>query len=528
MKILFVSAEVAPYVSVGGLSQVMYFLPNALIRRNHDVRIFTPKYGAMDAYIQNKNNWILQSVMEGLAIPVTSDNNTQKGKNGERGSLICNVKMHKGKKKAPISYFLENREYYELRANVFEYSDDHVRFALLSRGCLEWLYQSIKKDKDAWSPDIIQCNDWHTCYLIQWAKQDPRYKQMLAKTPVILTVHNFSFQGNYDFRYAKDTEKDVGYTPLEPILSPKLQKQNALLRGIKYADAINTVSPTHAIEVLTPEYGEGLDEQLLKVRGKLIGILNGLDTKEFNPQTDPIIKQNYNEKTFTKARRANKDELQGLFSLERNPSIPLLGITARLAAQKGWDLLLEILPRLFEHKPNVQLIILGGGQHTYRERVQKLHEMFPDRIGIHLFSDFRLPRKIFGGADMMLIPSNFEPGGIVALEALRYGCVPIVRRTGGLNDIIQDFNSKTKKGNGFSFQKKASWALYATVIEALTIYQQPHMWKKLVYNCLTADYSWEHSAKEYEKWYEQIMEEKKRATSITPHPAYGYRPMLEI
>lgn len=527
MKILFLTAELAPYVSVGGLSQVMYFLPHSLAKKDHDVRVFTPKYGAMDAYEQNKNKWKLEMVKKGLSVPVASENITQKQKKElQTETLICNVKVHQGKKKSPYVYFLENREYYELRANVFGYSDDHIRFALLSKGCLEWLLSTQKEDKDAWWPDIIQCNDWHTCYAIDSAKQDSRYKKLFTKTPIILTVHNFSFQGNYDFRYAKTTEKDKGNTPLAPLLSADLQKQNALLRGIQNADAINTVSPTHAVEVLTKEYAEGLEEDLLKARGKLIGILNGLDTKEFNPATDPIVKVNYNEKTFLKARKENKLELQSLFSLEKNPDKALLAITARLAQQKGWDILLEMLPKLFEHRNDVQLIILGGGDRSYREKVQRLYEAFPDRIGIHLYADFRLPRKIFAGSDMMLMPSAFEPGGIVALEALRYGSVPIVRRTGGLNDIIADFDPRTGKGNGFSFMKKDSWALFAAIMEALTIFHQPALWRKLVYNCMAADFSWDHAAKEYEKWYVQILEEKKRATSLTPHPAYSPRPML--
>jgi starch synthase len=526
VKILFVTAEVAPYVSVGGLSQVMYFLPNALIKRGHDVRIFTPKYGAMDAYEQNKNKWKLQLVTEGVAVATHSDTKNKVKKDEGVNALVCNIKMHHDKKKSPYVYFLENREYYELRANVFGYSDDHVRFGLLSKGCLEWLYDAYQKDPTTWWPDIIQCNDWHTCYLIQLAKQDKRYKKLFAKTPVILTVHNFSFQGNYDFRYPKNGEKDMGETLVAPLLSPSFQKQNALLRGILYADAVNTVSPTHAVEVLTKEYAEGLDEVLLKARGKLIGILNGLDTNEFNPMTDPIIKSNYNEKTFLKARRENKLELQSLFSLEKHVERPLLGICGRLSQQKGWDIILEMLPKLFEHRSDVQLIVLGSGDNSYREKIQKLYEQYPDRIGIHLYSDFRLPRKMFGGVDMMLMPSAFEPGGIVALEALRYGSVPIVRRTGGLNDIIQDFSPKNGRGNGFSFAKKDPWALYATLIEALTIFKQPTIWKKLVYNCMIADFSWEHAAKEYEHWYMQILEERKRAMSVTPHPAYNSLPTL--
>lgn len=527
MKILFVTAEAAPFVSVGGLSQVMYFLPNALIKRGHDVRIFTPKYGAMDAYEQNKNKWRLEMVMQGLQVKTFSNDTkmTAEDKN-QNNELICNVKMYHNKKKGTYVYFLENREYYELRANVFGYTDDHIRWGLLSKGCLEWLYESYKKDKTTWWPDIIQCNDWHSAYLIQLAKQDSRYVKLFKKTPIILTIHNFLYQGNYDFRYAKDAEKDNGNTPLAPFFTPEFQRQNPLLRGIQNADAINTVSPTHAIEVLTTEYAEGLEEDLMKARGKLIGILNGLDTKEFNPQTDPLIKKTYNEKTFVQARKENKEQLQSLFSLEKNPDKALFAITGRLSQQKGWDILLEMLPRLFEHRHDTQLIILGWGDHSYRQKVQRIYEQYPDRIGIHLYADFRLPRKIFAGADMILMPSSFEPGGIVALEALRYGSVPIVRRTGGLNDIVQDFNPKTGRGTGFSFMKKDPWALYAAVIEALTVFNQPALWKKLVYNCMIADFSWEHAAKEYEKWYMQILEERKRATSITPHPAYNPRPIL--
>ena len=275
MKILFVAAEVAPFVSIGGLSQVMYSLPRALIRLGHDVRIFTPKYGTMDTNESEEKHWQLSMEYEGLAVPIAHANN---GKKQKEDVLICNVKSYFSEKDNLMAYFLENREYYELRANVFGYMDDHVRFALLSKGCLEWLLQA-KEKKDAWWPDIIHCNDWHTGYLIELARTDKRYKEAFAKTSIVYTVHNFSFQGNFDFRYAHKSDKDDGTSSLEPLTSGKLQKQNALLRGILYADAINTVSPTHAIEVLTPEYAEGLENVLVKVRKKLTGILNGIDVK---------------------------------------------------------------------------------------------------------------------------------------------------------------------------------------------------------------------------------------------------------
>lgn len=497
MNILFVSAEVGPYVSVGGLSQVMYFLPQALRKLGHDVRIFTAKYGAMD----ETGNWKLKTEMNKLAIPI--DDDTKKGK-----SIICNVKSYQNEHNKIRTYFLENREYYELRANVFGYKDDHIRFSLLSKGALEWLYQKKQQDNDDWFPDIVHCHDWHTGYLIDLAKRNERYKELMKKTSAVFTVHNFAFQGNYDYKYCPKEEFDYGETPLGSLTSHKLQTQNALKRAILYADAVNTVSATHAVEVLTPEYSEGLEDVLLETKDKVTGILNGLDTQSFNPATDKTIKKQFSVHSFVKAREENKKELQKIFGLPIDPQRPLIAISGRLSKQKGWDLLLRVLPNLLDQRPEVQVIVMGSGDERYRLELTVLHKNFPDQIGLHLRPDFRLPRKIYAGADMTLIPSIFEPGGIVALEALRYGCVPIVRRTGGLNDIVTDFSLKAKTGNGFSFRQKDPWALFGTIIEALTIYKYPKLWKSVVTNCMSSDFSWDHAAVEYDAWYRRVVRNK--------------------
>jgi len=492
VKVLFISAEVAPYVSVGGLSQVMYFLPRALKQLGNDLRVFTARYGSM-------SEWKLKPEISDLKI---------------LPSLTCSVSSFAGRKDEPETFFLENNEYFGMRENVFGYKDDHVRFYLLSIGCLEWLLTSD------WRPDIIHCNDWHTGYFIELARTNKKYKKFLAKIPIVLTVHNFHYQGNYDFRYLKE-DRDTGKEPLEPILSEKLQRQNALLRGLLYADGINTVSPTHAVEVLTKEYEEGLGDVLYAARGKLIGILNGLDSKEFNPSTDLIIKRQFSVKSFVKAREKNKKDLQREFSLPVNSQFPLLAISGRLSQQKGLDLLLPVLDHLLSVRADVQVIALGSGENFYYDRLIEIKRNFTQQVGLHLRADFRLPRKIFAGADIILVPSIFEPGGIVALEALRYGAVPVVRRTGGLNDIITDFNPNTQKGNGFSFTNKDEWALFAAITEALTTYKNKTLWRELIRNCMLCDFSWENSAKEYEQWYERVIEERRRATGFTPHPAYG-------
>ncbi len=499
MNILILAAEVAPFVSVGGLSQFTYFLPKELRRLGHDVRLFTPKYGAMEETTVD-GKWNLEMEFPELHVPV--DDVSPKEEN-----IICNIKTYKEKGKH-LAYFLENREYYELRANVYGYKDDHTRFGLLSRACLEWMYQ-IRDTHTVWKPDIIHCNDWHTGYFIDLAKKHTRYIELMKKTPIVYTIHNFSVQGNFDFKYCPKSDFDFGETLPAPLKSSQLQKQNPLKRGILNADAINTVSPTHAVEVLTPEYSEGLDDSLLQVKGKITGILNGLNTEKFNPGTDKNIKRQFTIHSFVHARQENKKEIQKIFGLTPNVQKPLFAVSGRMTKQKGLDLLLDALPHLLEERPDVQIIFLGTGEERYRLELTVLQKRFPEQIGLHLRSDFRLPKKIFAGADMTIIPSLFEPGGIVALESMRYGCVPLVRRTGGLNDIVKDFNIITKQGNGFSFKNKDAWSLYGMMMQALVVYNHPKLWKMVVKNCMSCDFSWSIAAGEYDGWFKRVIQEKK-------------------
>lgn len=504
MKILFLSAEVGPFVSVGGLSQVCYFLPRALSKAHDDVAIFTPKFGTMDKTSPSKKGWNLRDEVMGLKVPLADESNIN--------DLICNVKSYQKSKNEVKTYFLENREYYELRANVYGYRDDHVRFMLLCKGCLEWLLIQ-KQTKGAWFPDIIHCNDWHTSYFIDLARRSSRYKEVLKRVTIGLTVHNFMHQGNFDFRYCEEKQRDNGKSLLRPMNDEKLITQNPLLRGIKYSDAITTVSPTHAREVLLPEYGEGLEGVLQEERDKLTGILNGVDLEEFDPMSDPLVPTHFNKTKFVEERLKNKHYLQKEFGLPVNSDAFLVSYSGRLAGQKGVNLLIEAMQHLLAEYPNLQLIVLGGGEDSIRRVLNDLAGMYPKQVGLHLLSNFKLPRKIFAGSDALLLPSLFEPGGIVALEAMRYGSVPIARRTGGLSDIIVDFNPKTKKGNGFSFVPKDAWALHGAIVSAMTTFQNTSLWRQLVSNCLQADFSWDVVAKLYQQWYRRAVESRKRELS---------------
>jgi len=484
MKILMIAAEVGPYATVGGLSQVLYFLPKALADLGHDVRIFTPKFGSMTLPSKKAQ---LRSEVEGLEVE----------------GLTCNVRSYFDRKSRVKTYFLENREYYELRANVFGYADDHIRFCLLCKGALSWL--SHQKKTGGFWPDVIHCHDWHASYFVELAKREGNYKELLKNTPVLLTVHNFRYQGNYDFAYCPPEERDDLKDPIFPLLDQRLQRQNALKRGLYWANRVNTVSPTHAKEMLTVEYAKTLFPLMKKIGGKLSGILNGLDDEEFDPRRDKGLFRRFDAKDFEVARAANKRHLQKLFGLPRREDALLLSYSGRLVAQKGVDLIVLSMERILQEYDDCQLVVMGGGDDSYREQLKRLQAKYPKQVGTYLVPNFRLPRKIFSGADVLLIPSRFEPGGIVALEALAYGAVPLVRKTGGLSDIVEDFDLDTGRGHGISFANSNPWSLYGAIVAARTIFRSKKHWRRIVKNCLEADFSWRKVSKLYEGWYKQSL-----------------------
>lgn len=503
MNVLMLSAEVAPFATVGGLSQVLYFLSKSLLHASHDVRIFSPLHGKV-----KHRDYKTHLLKEHFEVPTDS-----KRKNQPQ-FIDCNLRLYKSKK--PYVYFLENREYYTLRENVFGYADDHQRFYLMSKACLEWLVMQ-SKNKD-WMPDVIHAHDWHAGYFVELARTDRRYRKVLRHIPILYTVHNFHYQGNMDFSYLPPQERDKGKVRLKSMLDEKLLYQNALLRGILHADWINTVSPTHAIEVLTTEYGEGLEPYLLKRRGVLSGIINGLDYETFNPDRDPLIEHNYNGSSLDH-RKQNKAVLQREFGLEVTDKRPLLAFSGRIAQQKGVHLILDILEHLIT-EVGIQFVILGGGEQQLAIDFFKLSQKYPKQVGAHLYPNFKLPRKVFAGADAILMPSIFEPGGIVALEAMRYGCIPIVRRTGGLADIVKDFDPQAKKGNGYSFSSIDGMSLLIACIRALETYKNKRLWRSLIVGAMSEDFSWDFSMREYVKLYRKVIILRRESTKTNPNPAY--------
>ncbi|MBU4223710.1 glycogen synthase [Patescibacteria group bacterium] len=483
-KILFVATEASPYTKVGGLGEVMYSLPKALVELGHDARVFIPKYGKID-----EKAYEMKTVIEKLNVPAGDE---------QGQTLLCNVKIHRIEGQAP-AYFLENMEYYEKRANEYGYSDDPTRFALLSRGAIEFV-----KNYGEWTPDVINFSDWHTGfganYLATEYKNDPK----LSKIATVFSIHNLCYQGNFDHRYVSDLDYDDGKSRIPSLFDQRLAKLNGMRRGIMHADIVNTVSEKYAQEILTEEYGEKLDQLLKESRWKLSGVLNGLDQESYNPKTDTFISQNYDVYSIDK-KRDNKIALQKELGLPIDPEIPVICMVTRLDSQKGLDLIGQIMEPIMDNL-RVQFVIMGGGDGGYREYFEKLREKYPASIGAHLMFDFNLPRLFFAGSDMILVPSRFEPCGIVQLEAMRYGTVPIVRATGGLADTVVNFDPDSNEGYGFVFEKYDSLALYTQIVRAVEIHKNKKIWNTLVKKTMRMDFSWKVSAEKYIGLYRKAMQ----------------------
>lgn len=463
-------------MKVGGLGEVMYSLPKALRDLGHDARVMIPKYASMDV-----EKFIFKSELRELKIVSATADQT--------GLFICNVLRYDNEKGATEAYFLENEEYYEKRANTYGYSDDAVRWALLSRGVLEFLKQSV------WKPDVIVASDWQTGlipnYLHTVYKDDPA----LSKIAVLFSIHNLSYQGMFDHHFVSDMDFDSGQEEIPEFDNPRLLKLNFMRRGIMRADAINTVSPTYAREIIMPEYGELLNDLLSERRSRLFGILNGINYEDYDPGKDPNIKINYNVKNISR-RKGNKAILQNKFNLEEKEDVPLLGIISRLTDQKGFGLFFDTARSLLNNF-NFQLMVLGSGDANFMSFFQDLINEYPKRVAGHFTYDETLPRLILAGADSILIPSKFEPCGLTQMEAMRYGAVPIVRKTGGLADSVVDYDPREQIGTGFVFEQFDHHAFYGTIIRALETYQYPKFWEGIQKRAMKADFSWTNSAKEY-------------------------------
>ncbi len=483
-KILFVAPEAAPFVKAGGLGEVMLSLPAALRGMGYDARVFIPLYASIDTQKYN-----LVSEIDGLEVPTNAEADT------EAKVLLCNVKKFISENahshSSPVTtYFLQNQEYYELRSNVYGYADDPTRWALLSRGVLEFL--NVTRD---WVPDVIIASDWQTGFLVNYLHTAYKDNPRLNKISTIFVIHNLYYQGIFDHRFVSELDFDDGRSAIPSFFDPRLLKLNMLRRGIMYADLISTVSATYAKEIMTPEYGELLDGILKERRSRIYGVLNGINYERFNPETNVNLKKNYDANSIS-LREDNKIELQGRLGLKESKRVFLIGIVSRLIEQKGFDLLFSIAEPLLKEL-GFQFAILGNGEAKYMSFFQELEKKFPGQVAAHLVFDTALPHLFYAGADAILIPSKFEPSGLTQMEAMRYGAVPIARKTGGLADSVIDYDPKSSAGTGFLFKDFDSMSLAIAIIRAAEIYKNPGAWHKIQRHGMEKDFSWRNSAAQY-------------------------------
>ncbi|WP_435925532.1 glycogen synthase GlgA [Paenibacillus sp. DYY-L-2] len=474
MKILFAAAEAAPFIKTGGLADVIGALPKALKNEGHDVRIVLPKYKDIpNAYMDQ-----VQHLGE-VSVPV-----------GWR-KQYCGIEylVWDG---IPV-YFLDN-EYHFGRDGVYGYWDDGERFAFLDRAVLEIL-PAID-----FIPDVLHCHDWHTAMIPLLLKEHFGWNRDYAGIRTVFTIHNLLYQGIFPYEVLGDLLglPDSYFTPDGVEYNGNVSFMKA---GLVFADHVTTVSPTYASEIRTEHYGYGLDGLLRSLGDRLSGIVNGIDVKLYNPSTDPEIPVRY--RTSLSKKRENKIELQKELGLPQAPDVPLVAMITRLVEPKGLDLVTRIMDEWL-HFDDVQFVVLGTGDRAYEDWFKEAAYRHPEKLSVQIrFSD-ALSRRIYAGSDIFLMPSRFEPCGISQLLALRYGSIPVVRETGGLNDTVHAYNEYTGEGNGFSFTNFNAHDLLFTLRRAISFYQRPEEWKKIVANAFAGDYSWNGSARQYIDIYERL------------------------
>ena len=495
-KVLFIASECAPFIKAGGLGEVMFSLPRALRTIGYDARVIIPLYKGID-----REKYSLSLEMRNLEVPTDAE----PGNNPD--SLICNVYKYENQNKdyrAPAyTYFLENQEYYEQRANVYGYADDPIRWALLSRGALQFLRLSN------WQPDVIVAADWQGAFAINYLKTIYKDDPKLKNIATIFSIHNLYYQGMFDHHFVAENDFDDGHSPLPSFYNPRLLKLNMMRRGIMYADIINTVSPTYANEITTPDYGELLDGLLRERRSNLYGILNGIDYEKENPATDQYIYQRYDANNISK-RILNKEFLQEKFGLPKDKEKFIIGIISRFDEQKGLDLLFETMEFMLNQFP-VQFVIVGSGDAKYMNFFSDIAKKYPDKVSANLNFDTIIPHFILSGADAILIPSKFEPCGLTQMEAMRYGAIPIVRKTGGLADTVEDYDPEKNSGTGFSFTNFNGLSMTIAITRAFENYRHKEIWKNIQLQAMKKNFSWEHSAQQYGEIFEKAIRIVKEA-----------------
>lgn len=476
MKVMFVASECVPFAKTGGLADVVGALPKYIARMGHEVDVVIPRYRkiALDQ---------LSRVIPSLSISL-----------GDQQKFCSIWRADESPAPGEMIYFVDCPEYFD-RDELYggkgiDFPDNPERFALFSRAAIEFAKRSSSP------PDLFHCHDWQSAMVPVLLKHEYRNDRFFEETRTVFTIHNMGYQGLF--------EPAVMKTAGIPSASFHIQgleffgKVNYLKGGIVFADAVTTVSRRYSQEIQTPEFGHGLDGVVRGRASDVHGIVNGIDYSDWSPANDPFIVRNYTPEALEGKLDCKRDLLRE-FGLPERPGRPLIGVISRLDDQKGFDLIVEGIEQILGMNP--QFVVLGSGKEKYERLLQRIASVHHQQFGLRLAFDNKLAHKIEAGADLFLMPSRYEPCGLNQLYSLKYGTVPVVRATGGLDDTVEPFHSSTGQGTGFKFRDYTSSALVGAIREALKMYEDREAWRRLMRNGMAKDFSWNASAREYVQLY---------------------------
>lgn len=482
MKVLFISAEVAPFAKVGGLADVAAGLPKALVKAGNDCRVIMPAY----QMILDDPRWKVERVIEDFRVRM-NDHTVRK-------AYLSKIE-HDG----VINYLIGTDDWFIHSVDsgsLYQPGGElHQFFAAAVFEAMQLL---------GWIPDVLHANDWHTGFVPVLLKE--KAGAVWKNTASVFTIHNLAYQGEFGLEALDWLGLSHWLYNYEQVEA--WGRVNFLKAGMAFADRVNTVSPTYAEQIQTAEYGCGLEglTRFLYENGRLSGILNGIDTDVWNPATDPVLSAHFDAKNL-KGKATNRAELLSRVGLQPIEGVPVFGMVSRLSSQKGFDLVLNAARELFEMP--IQLVVQGLGDEHLVSGFKELEAAYPNHFRLMNVFDADLAQLIYAGSDGFLMPSSFEPCGLGQLIAMRYGTVPVVRATGGLKDTVID------TVNGFSFEPRSTEELIQSVNRAVLTFKQPKKWVKLVQNGMTVDWGWEQSANTYMDLYRQALVARKGVQMVS-------------
>lgn len=490
MHIAFAASECVPYSKTGGLADVVGALPRALAALGHQVSVYVPRYRQTKLADP-------QTVVSSITIPFDDK------------YRFCSVVTPRTTAEVRF-YFVDYPPYFDRDALYGgpsgDYPDNAERFALFSRAVLE-------ASKVLGVPDVFHCHDWQSALIPVMLRtlygEDPAFRDVAT----VFTIHNMGYQGLFP-----PETLPLLMLPWDLLTISKMEffgQVNFLKGALVHSDYVTTVSRKYSQEIQTTEYGFGLEGVLRNRAATVTGILNGVDYDEWSPQADKFTVAKYSAQDLAGKQKCKEDLLQAFGITNVNAKVPVIGIVSRFAAQKGFDLISQIMDRLAREE--MIMVVLGSGDKPYEEMFQRLHKQFPNKIAAKVAFDNSIAHKIEAGSDMFLMPSRYEPCGLNQIYSLKYGTVPIVRATGGLDDTIEPWDARTGKGSGFKFTDYTGEALLTTIKQALLAYRDPSSWQTLMRNGMVRDFSWAASAREYGKVYDRARQ--ARASDGIPTPA---------